>query len=148
MISLLVFQHASVGLLSIGRDRNFLLITNARHDDAPKVIALGLTSLTPDDDSNLVTLEGPPAVPAKTTWTLLLYLSSPAEGCNGGETVFYPDPPPTKKGKREQTAPIVVGLETGMLLLHRHGKDCLLHEGKEVTAGEKWVLRTDLCVKR
>jgi hypothetical protein len=24
----------------------------------------------------------------------------------------------------------------------------LQHEGREVTAGEKWVLRTDLCVKR
>jgi hypothetical protein len=79
-----------------------------------------------------------------------------------------------------------------MLLLHRHGEDCLLvskvlftiilalplnrqnftcydrfqqiwlslqkflsriltyiqHEGKEVTQGEKWILRTDLCIRR
>jgi len=28
------------------------------------------------------------------------------------------------------------------------GRDCMLHEGKEVTMGEKWVIRSDLCVKR
>ena len=62
-----------------------------------------------------------------------------------------------------------MSLETGMLLLHKHGHDCMLvsppcsfhqeyskltsavaaqHEGREVKAGEKWVIRTDLCVKR
>ena len=35
-----------------------------------------------------------------------------------------------------------------MLLLHKHGNDCMLHEGREVTAGEKWIIRTDLCVGR
>ena len=24
----------------------------------------------------------------------------------------------------------------------------MLHEGREVTEGEKWVIRTDLCVRR
>ncbi len=43
---------------------------------------------------------------------------------------------------------MVVGLEVGMALLHKHGQDCLLHEGREVMAGEKWVIRSDLCVKR
>ena len=87
----------------------------------------------------------PNAVAAKTTWTLLLYLSSPATGCQGGETVFYPDPP----SKREPAPPPVVAeLEVGMALLHKHGKDCLLHEGREVLEGEKWVIRSDLCVKR
>jgi hypothetical protein len=53
------------------------------------------------------------------------------------------------KGKRAVSAePVVVGLETGMALLHKHGADCMLHEGREVTAGEKWVLRSDLCVER
>lgn len=42
----------------------------------------------------------------------------------------------------------MVELETGMLLLHKHGNECMLHEGREVTAGEKWVIRTDLCVRR
>ncbi|KAK3693771.1 hypothetical protein B0T22DRAFT_50174 [Podospora appendiculata] len=111
------------------------------------------------DDSNNVTVQipeppPPPAadgdqtqqsevqVQAKTTWTLLLYLTSSADGCVGGDTVFYPH------DRRSAKEAIVVSPETGMLLLHRHGDDCLLHEGREVTAGEKWILRTDLCVKR
>ncbi|KAL2269532.1 hypothetical protein VTJ83DRAFT_1716 [Remersonia thermophila] len=96
------------------------------------------------DDSNYVTLstDSVPAISAKTTWTLLLYLTSPADGCIGGETVFYPH------DRRSAKEEIAVSLETGMLLLHKHGQDCMLHEAREVTAGEKWVIRTDLCVKR
>lgn len=60
------------------------------------------------------------SVPVKTTWTLLLYLTSAAEGCIGGETVFYPH---DRKSAAEE---IAVSLETGMLLLHKHGDDCLL----------------------
>jgi len=101
-----------------------------------------------DDDSNNIAFPSTSslaATPAKTTWTLLLYLTSPATGCEGGETVFYPDPP----RKREAAPPpVIAGLEVGMALLHRHGKDCMLHEGREVTEGEKWVIRSDLCVKR
>lgn len=70
-----------------------------------------------DDDSNNLILDD---VPAKTTWTLLLYLTSSAEGCIGGETVFYPH---DRKSAAEE---IAVSLETGMLLLHKHGDDCLL----------------------
>lgn len=84
---------------------------------------------------------GETKVKGKTTWTLLIYLTT----CEGGETVFYPDPT-TRKGP--QPEPIVIGLETGMALLHKHGDDCLLHEGREVTRGEKWVLRSDLVVAR
>ncbi|KAK3906605.1 putative prolyl 4-hydroxylase 4 [Staphylotrichum tortipilum] len=96
------------------------------------------------DDSNSVTLktEAGAQVPVVTTWTLLLYLTSAADGCVGGETVFYPH------DRRSPKEEIAVSLETGMLLLHKHGHDCMLHEGREVTAGEKWVIRTDLCVKR
>ncbi|KIW02714.1 hypothetical protein, variant 2 [Verruconis gallopava] len=99
------------------------------------------------DDSNNVNVaaENGQLVQAKTTWTLLLYLTSPATGCIGGETVFYPDPPSKKAAAPD---PIAIGLEVGMALLHKHGKDCMLHEGREVTAGEKWVIRSDLCVKR
>jgi hypothetical protein len=39
-------------------------------------------------------------------------------------------------------------MEVGMGLLHKHGDDCLLHEGREVKAGVKWVLRSDLVVER
>jgi hypothetical protein len=56
----------------------------------------------------------------RTTWTLLLYLTSSAEGCVGGETVFYPN---DRKLRSEE---IAVSLETGTLLLHKHGDDCLL----------------------
>ncbi|KAG9258707.1 uncharacterized protein F5Z01DRAFT_212429 [Emericellopsis atlantica] len=96
------------------------------------------------DDSNMITLpqrEGPP-LSTKTTWTLLLYLTSAAEGCKGGETVFY------THDRQTPSEEIAVPLETGMLLLHKHGDDCLLHEGREVLEGEKWVLRTDICVRR
>ena len=38
--------------------------------------------------------------------------------------MFYPDEVPGKKSPIEEK--IVVGLETGMLLLHKHGNDCML----------------------
>ncbi|RYN34679.1 hypothetical protein AA0112_g5289 [Alternaria arborescens] len=101
------------------------------------------------DDSNNVMIQpsGSQPVPARTTWTLLIYLTSPATGCMGGETVFYPDLP-RKKSRDPPPEPLVVDLEVGLALLHRHGADCMLHEGREVTGGEKWVIRSDLCVKR
>lgn len=105
-----------------------------------------------DDDSNVVDIAGDPPTRARTTWTLLIYLTSPATGCQGGETVFYPEAEPTKVGRKQSKSnlaqPIVVGLEVGMALLHKHGKDCLLHEGKMVSQGEKWVIRSDICIKR
>ncbi|KAK7538967.1 hypothetical protein IWX49DRAFT_535944 [Phyllosticta citricarpa] len=100
------------------------------------------------DDFNNVMIPGTPAIQAQTTWTLLLYLTSPATGCIGGETVFYPDPPKKSSKKDPPPEPLAVGLEVGLALLHRHGADCMLHEGREVLAGEKWVIRSDLCVRR
>ncbi|ROT34699.1 hypothetical protein SODALDRAFT_83279 [Sodiomyces alkalinus F11] len=101
------------------------------------------------DDSNNVLLTTDPAhppVPCKTTWTLLLYLTTSADGddagCSGGQTVFFPN------DRRRSSEEIAVPPQTGLLLLHKHGDDCMLHEGREVTAGEKWVLRTDLCVRK
>ncbi|KAL5338659.1 hypothetical protein BJX70DRAFT_398408 [Aspergillus crustosus] len=92
------------------------------------------------DDSNTLSFLSPssPPKPGRTTWTLLIYLST----CNGGETVFYPEP--TRANRNPE--PISVAPEMGMALLHRHGEQCLIHEGKEVTGGEKWVLRSDLVV--
>lgn len=94
------------------------------------------------DDSNtlLFPTESNKTVPARTTWTLLIYLSS----CEGGETVFYPEP--TRENRNP--APVAFAPETGLALLHRHGERCLLHEGMVVTGGEKWVLRSDLVVAR
>jgi hypothetical protein len=100
-----------------------------------------------DDSNNIAFPSGDSSEPVKavTTWTLLLYLTSPSTGCTGGETVFYPGPP----SKREAAPPpIIAELDVGMALLHRHGQDCMLHEGREVTAGQKWVIRSDLCVRR
>ena len=65
--------------------------------------------------------------------------------------MFYPELESAKKSSErpsEGTQPIVVDLEVGMALLHKHGNDCLLHEGRKVTDGEKWVIRSDLCVRR
>ncbi|KAJ5584550.1 uncharacterized protein N7459_004350 [Penicillium hispanicum] len=77
---------------------------------------------------------------ARTTWTLLIYLTT----CAGGETVFYPEPTRTDRNP----SPISVAPEVGMALFHRHGDRCMLHEGKEVRNGEKWVLRSDLVVTK
>lgn len=74
-----------------------------------------------DDDSNVVTLDsddGP--IRTETTWTLLLYLTSLAEGCQGGETVFFPH------DRRVAKEEVAVAPETGMVLLHKHGRDCML----------------------
>ncbi|KAJ5989062.1 hypothetical protein N7481_004272 [Penicillium waksmanii] len=96
-----------------------------------------------DDESNALTFLPPSStksVPARTTWTLLIYLTT----CSGGETVFYPEP--TRADPNPE--PISVAPEAGLALLHRHGDHCMLHEGMEVTSGEKWVLRSDLVVAR
>ncbi|PWY92591.1 hypothetical protein BO70DRAFT_348935 [Aspergillus heteromorphus CBS 117.55] len=94
------------------------------------------------DDSNTLTFTRPndPPRAGRTTWTLLIYLT----GCEGGETVFYPE---ATRANRNP-APVSVAPEPGMALLHRHGDRCMLHEGKEVRQGEKWVLRSDLVVAR
>ncbi|EER26231.1 hypothetical protein D8B26_003416 [Coccidioides posadasii str. Silveira] len=94
------------------------------------------------------------SLPGKTTWTLLIYLTT----CTGGETVFYPEPVLSSKKNGSKSKPlkdnnvdmdpIAVELEVGMALLHRHGDKCLLHEGREVKQGEKWVIRSDLVVRR
>ena len=65
--------------------------------------------------------------------------------------MFYPEPPRTKGSSAKKNTfaePIAVEPEVGMALLHKHGQDCLLHEGRKVVGGEKWVIRSDLCVKR
>ncbi|KAL2854356.1 hypothetical protein BJY01DRAFT_36781 [Aspergillus pseudoustus] len=93
------------------------------------------------DDSNTLSFSSPSTPspkPGRTTWTLLIYLNT----CSGGETIFYPEPTRTCRNPE----PISVAPEMGMALLHRHGDRCLLHEGSEVTIGEKWVLRSDLVV--
>lgn len=80
----------------------------------------------------------------------------------GGETVFYADSnrassastssPRTKTRVADRfdphhhLAPIVASIQpvAGLALIHRHGPDCLLHEARPVTAGVKYVLRSDI----
>lgn len=71
--------------------------------------------------------------------------------CEGGQTVFYPDRRLSSNAslivENDQTiAPIVIEVEEGLALLHRHGEDCLLHEAREVISGEKLVIRADICI--
>ncbi|KAH0596818.1 hypothetical protein MHUMG1_05126 [Metarhizium humberi] len=87
-----------------------------------------ISTVTVDDDSNNLTLATEPPTPVRTTWTLLLYLTSSAEGCVGGETVFYPN------DRKLPSEEIAVSLETGTLLLHKHGDDCLLMRGARYPA--------------
>ncbi|KIY74355.1 hypothetical protein CYLTODRAFT_416197 [Cylindrobasidium torrendii FP15055 ss-10] len=74
-------------------------------------------------------------------WTLLVYLTGVEDGVVGGETIFYKD-----EKKRDVDA-IVPELSRGTALLHRHGPDCMLHEGSQVKSGTKYVLRSDLMFK-
>ncbi|KAI0082759.1 hypothetical protein K474DRAFT_1585268 [Panus rudis PR-1116 ss-1] len=75
---------------------------------------------------------------AKSEWTLLIYLSGLEDGVRGGETVFYRD----QRGKAREV--ISAPLTRGTALLHRHGNECLLHEGSPVLSGVKYILRSDL----
>ena len=68
----------------------------------------------------------------QTFYTVLFYLSE----CGGGETVFY------SEHNGEETARIVP--TAGSMLLHRHGVDCWQHEALPVTAGKKYILRSDV----
>lgn len=77
--------------------------------------------MTIDDDSNNISLETDQgSILTKTTWTLLLYLTSESDGCRGGETVFFPN------DRRVAKEEVAVSPETGMVLLHKHGNDCML----------------------
>ena len=100
----------------------------------------------------MLVLPTEPPTLARTTWTLLIYLTGATTGCVGGETVFYPEHGQAKsffdKSNQSTAEPIIIAPEVGMGLLHKHGNDCLLHQGREVTAGEKWIIRSDLCVRR
>ncbi|KAA1469547.1 hypothetical protein DENSPDRAFT_835196 [Dentipellis sp. KUC8613] len=75
---------------------------------------------------------------ATSEWTLLVYLTGAEDGVQGGETIFYTN----DKGK--SSSAIVAPLTRGTVLLHRHGHDCLLHEGSQVRSGTKYVLRSDV----
>ncbi|KAF8061613.1 hypothetical protein FPV67DRAFT_1586659, partial [Lyophyllum atratum] len=83
-----------------------------------------------------------PLTGAKSEWTLLIYLTGVEDGIEGGETLFYKD----ERGKPQEV--ITAPLNRGTALLHRHGQECMLHEGSMVTKGNKYVLRSDLMFMR
>ncbi|KAI0034017.1 hypothetical protein K488DRAFT_46450 [Vararia minispora EC-137] len=68
-------------------------------------------------------------------WTLLIYLTGAEDGIVGGETVFY---------MNDKKTAVSAPLTRGTALLHRHGHECLLHEGSPVAKGTKYVLRSDV----
>lgn len=73
-------------------------------------------------------------------WTLLIYLSGKEDGVEGGETIFYRG----QGKKKDKEPPIKPDLRRGMALLHRHGYECMFHEGALVKKGTKYVLRSDI----
>ncbi|GJE95187.1 2OG-Fe(II) oxygenase [Phanerochaete sordida] len=77
----------------------------------------------------------------RSEWTLLVYLTGVQDGVEGGETLFYKQ----ERGKPKET--ITPPLTRGTALLHRHGNECLLHEGSPVLKGTKYILRSDLMFK-
>ncbi|KAI6381832.1 hypothetical protein MCOR25_001062 [Pyricularia grisea] len=115
------------------------------YDDSNTLTLDPPPTILQDAGTNSSNISKPPSLAVRTTWTLLLYLTGTAGGddqCSGGETVFYPN---DRVSRKEE---IAVAPQTGLLLLHKHGNDCMLHEGREVTSGEKWVIRSDLCVTK
>eukprot|EP01135_Chromosphaera_perkinsii_P008747 Nk52_evm80s1444 gene=Nk52_evmTU80s1444 len=78
----------------------------------------------------------------QTEYTLLIYLNGgvgSSINLEGGETEFM--------GSKGRVA-LSVEPEEGMLLLHAHGQRCLLHAGREVRKGVKYVFRTDIMYDR
>lgn len=76
-----------------------------------------------------------PPAPRNQPLTQLIYLSA----CGGGETNFY-----VSRNRRIAS----VAPQPGMALLHKHGDCCLDHEGAAVTAGTKYVLRSDVVFRQ
>lgn len=74
-----------------------------------------------------------------------MYLTGAEDGVEGGETIFYPEARVlSKKGSAAPSGEARVAPHRGLALLHRHGRECALHEGAEVLQGTKWVLRSDV----
>ncbi|WAQ85242.1 hypothetical protein PtA15_5A816 [Puccinia triticina] len=69
-----------------------------------------------------------------------------SEPLQGGETVFYNTPIRSQKRLAQDHSSVAASVTpvAGLALIHRHGSECLLHEARQVTAGAKYVLRSDL----
>ena len=74
---------------------------------------------------------------AVTEFTVLLYLND--DGLEGGETIFH-----GIEAAEGDASTLRVAPRAGAVLVHAHGTRCLTHEGAAVTAGVKYLLRTDV----
>ena len=77
---------------------------------------------------------------ALTEFTVLLYLNE--DGLEGGETAFHGIDGLAEAGASAGT--LRIAPRAGAVLVHAHGARCLTHEGAAVTAGTKYLLRTDV----
>jgi hypothetical protein len=76
-------------------------------------------------------------------YTVLCYLNDASDGLlGGGETAFYTGE--YDDSDVEESVVVAFAPKQGTVLLHGHGERCLLHEGREVTKGTKYLLRTDV----
>lgn len=100
------------------------------------LIYLNGRSLVESEDS-LCTAEEGAQVPTLDFTTSSAGYTPDMPTCCGGETVFYTGP-----GDKNEL--LAVAPEQGSMLLHGHGRRCLTHEGRVVTEGVKYVLRTDV----
>lgn len=119
---------------------NFLVVSFSSPVPLPPLTNLSNSLTAHYDDDSIDPLTG-----YKSEYTLLIYLTGKEDGVLGGETAFYPSGLPrngTSKGIPKDS--VIAPLERGSALLHRHGRDCLIHEGLKVEKGDKWVLRSDV----
>ncbi|CAM9817759.1 unnamed protein product [Chrysoparadoxa australica] len=70
----------------------------------------------------------------------LIYALDEGDELAGGETIFY-------RGSYGGKVAVSFTPKKGAVLLHGHGERCLTHEGAMVTAGVKYLLRTDICYR-
>jgi hypothetical protein len=78
----------------------------------------------------------------RSEYTVLCYLNDASDGLQGGETAFYTGD--YDDYDVEDSLVVAYPPKQGTVLLHGHGERCLLHEGREVTKGVKYLLRTDV----
>ncbi|KAA1114136.1 hypothetical protein PGTUg99_023730 [Puccinia graminis f. sp. tritici] len=132
-------------------------------DESVQISKSDLSSSSSSSSSSAIQSEMPETL--WTEYTLLIYLTGSkdpiqkstkeeaesqtrADGeplLRGGETVFYNTPIRSQKRlTQEHSVAASVSPVAGLALIHRHGSECLLHEAREVIAGAKYVLRSDL----
>lgn len=109
-------------------DMNCIINSNCRYDPGDKFKPHNDGSYTRPDNS------------ARTWITLQLYLN---EGMGGGETTFLKVGPVNQDVLPQDRVPVKP--KTGSILVFQHN---ILHEGSEVTSGQKYTIRMDVLYER